>query len=279
MPQYGWPRCPQAVRDQVEQFVRTVQEVLADDLQGAYLHGSLAMGCFNPESSDIDLLFVIRETMTVDTKRRLAELLLSCSAAPRPIEVSFLTRQDLDPWQYPTPFDFHYSEDWRHQVEDQLRSGAWKEWNQKQHRDPDLAAHITITRSRGHCLAGQRIESVFPAVPREHYVASIVDDFEWARDRIVKAPVYFVLNSCRILWYLREGTLCSKEEAGEWGTRSLPERFRAMVKQALDLYRSAWEDERFEAIALSEFADHMGGEISSALRGAAQEESCDPAQR
>jgi streptomycin 3"-adenylyltransferase len=94
------------VKSQVEQFARGVQEILADELEGAYLHGSLAMGCFNPERSDIDLLFVIREAMTVETKRHLAELLLRCSGAPRPIEVSFLGRQDLDPWEYPTPFEF-----------------------------------------------------------------------------------------------------------------------------------------------------------------------------
>jgi predicted nucleotidyltransferase len=268
MSQYGWPHCPQAVKSQVEQFVRGVQEILAEELAGAYLHGSLALGCFNPERSDIDLLFVIREGMTVETKRQLAELLLRYSGAPRPIEVSFLRRQDLDPWQYPTPFDYHYSEEWRHQVEEQLRSGAWRNWNQDQHCDPDLAAHITITRSRGHCLSGRPIESVFPAVPREHYVASIVDDFEWARDRIVKTPVYFILNACRVLWYLLEGAICSKDEAGEWGTRSLPERFRAVVSQALDRYRGVRQDERFEASALSEFADHMSWEIDSARRRA-----------
>lgn len=278
MAQYGWPDCPQAVREQVEQFVRGVREVLADELEGAYLHGSLAMGCFNPERSDIDLLFVTREGMPVETKRRLAKLLRRCSGAPRPIEVSFLRRQDLDPWEYPTPFDFHYSEDWRSQLQEQLLSGAWRGWNQERQRDPDLAAHITITRSRGRCLWGTPIESVFPAVPREHYVASISGDFEWARDRMVEVPVYFVLNACRILWYLREGAISSKDEAGEWGMRCLPEPFPAGVRQALERYRGAGREERFEAGALAEFADYVGREISLALRGADEGGSGDPAQ-
>lgn len=32
-----------------------IQSELQDKLTGIYLHGSLAMGCYNPESSDIDL--------------------------------------------------------------------------------------------------------------------------------------------------------------------------------------------------------------------------------
>src|SRR5947209_4691694 len=107
MPQHGWPDCPRAVRDQVEHFVAAVRQILPEELQGAYLHGSLAMGCFNPERSDIDLLFVTQHRMPAETKRRLAELTLCCSNAPRPIESSFLRRQDMHPWQYPTPFDFH----------------------------------------------------------------------------------------------------------------------------------------------------------------------------
>src|SRR5437763_7926548 len=118
MPQYRWPDCPEPVRRQVEQFVRAVHEILGKEREGAYLHGSLAMGCFNPARSDLDLLFVTRQGMSVETKRHLAELLLRCSAAPHPIEVSFLRRQDLDPWEHPTPFDFHYGEDWRHQVQE-----------------------------------------------------------------------------------------------------------------------------------------------------------------
>jgi predicted nucleotidyltransferase len=268
MAQYRWPDCPEAVKEQVEQFIRGVLETLAEGLDGAYLHGSLAMGGFNPERSDIDLLFVIREEMPVETKHCLAELLLRSSGAPRPLEVSFLRREDLDPWQYPTPFAFHYGEDGRHPVQEQLRSGAWKGWNQAPHRDPDLAAHIAITRSRGHCLWGEPIESVFHAVPREHYVASIVADFEWARERMVEAPTYFVLNSCRVLWYLREGAIGSKDEAGEWGIGCLPEPFPAVVRQALEWYRGVPGDEQFEAAALLGFAEHMGREISLLCRGA-----------
>jgi streptomycin 3"-adenylyltransferase len=149
MSHYGWHNCPKDVHRQVKGFVDAVRDALGDNLAGVYLHGSLAMGCFNAERSDIDLLVVTQRGMMIEEKRRVAELLLRHSAAPRPIEISFLSEQDLHPWQYPTPFDFHYGEDWREHYEKDLATDQWRKWNQDQHRDSDLAAHITVALNRG----------------------------------------------------------------------------------------------------------------------------------
>jgi predicted nucleotidyltransferase len=266
MAQNGWTDCPDVIRDQVMTFVRAVQEILAGNLAGIYLHGSLAMGCFNPERSDLDLLVVTREGMTVEVKRRVAELLLQHSDAPRPIEISFLRQADLVPWEYPTPFDFHYGEDWRQQTQEQLESGAWQTWNDRRQTDPDLAAHITIIRARGLCLAGPPIERVFPPVPREQYVASIVNDIQDAPEHVGGAPVYYVLNLCRVYAYLREGRICSKEEGGAWGARVLPDELRAVVRQALAAYRGTASEEPFDASLLDAFTGYLVQEIQT-LRG------------
>jgi predicted nucleotidyltransferase len=267
MPEYGWPDCPAVIRAQVEAFVHAIQEMLGDNLVGIYLHGSLAMGCFNPARSDLDLLVVTRQGMPVEIKRRVAELLLQHSGAPRPIEITFLREADLDRWQYPTPFDLHYSEDWRHQTEEQLESGAWRTWNDGQRQDPDLAAHVTITRARGIVLAGAPIERVFPPVPCEQYVASIVGDIQDAGEQIAGAPVYYVLNLCRVYAYLREGQICSKAEGGAWAISVLPEQFRAVVAEALAAYRERAGDEGFCSAALDEFAAYMVGQIRASRGG------------
>jgi hypothetical protein len=36
-------------------LLATLQDILKENLVGMYLHGSLAMDCFNPARSDIDL--------------------------------------------------------------------------------------------------------------------------------------------------------------------------------------------------------------------------------
>ena len=52
---------------------KKISEIIKDDLIGIYIHGSLAMGGFNPNTSDIDILVVVDKAMTVEPKRKLAE--------------------------------------------------------------------------------------------------------------------------------------------------------------------------------------------------------------
>ena len=54
-------------------FVEQSRAILGENLVGVYLHGSLAMGCFNPRSSDVDLLVVVREDIPPKVKRRYME--------------------------------------------------------------------------------------------------------------------------------------------------------------------------------------------------------------
>jgi predicted nucleotidyltransferase len=263
MTQYGWADAPLDVRNQIEQFCRAVQAILPDNVGGIYLHGSLAMGCFNPMRSDIDLLVVTEHGLTVETKRDLAQILLRTSNAPRPIEISFLNRAQLRPWEHPMPFDLHYSEHWRLRFEGDLAGGAWRQWNDTQNRDPDLAAHVTILRDRGLCLQGSPIAAVFPDVPREDYRASIVGDVAGTWEGMSGHPVYALLNPCRVLWYLREERICSKEEAGGWAVDALPPEFRDTLLQALAIYRGESEERPFPEAMLQRFAAYITEQIEA----------------
>ena len=49
---------------------------IKDDLVGVYLHGSLAMECFNPETSDVDMLVVCKSKMTNEEKKIIIQRLL-----------------------------------------------------------------------------------------------------------------------------------------------------------------------------------------------------------
>ena len=154
--QYGWADCPQPIRAQIEGFTQNITQILGDNLTGVYLHGSLAMGCFNPARSDIDLLVITQKTMTPEARRATAYGVLAASGHPNPIEVSFVRLSCLHPWQYPTPFDFHFSEEWREKTTLELSNGDWQSWDSTELlKDADLAAHVTITRARGIVLVGR----------------------------------------------------------------------------------------------------------------------------
>ncbi len=262
---------PQAVRAQLEELQRGLLDVLSENLVGIYLHGSLAMGCFNPRRSDLDLLVVTKHPMSVETKHQIAELLLRVSSQRRPIEISFLSERDLHPWQYPTPFDFHYGEAHRGEFEGALQSGRWRTWNDHRPTDPDLAAHITVTRERGICLCGRPIAEAFPEVPKAHYRDSIAKDFYWAKERLGENPVYSILNACRVYAYLREDRITSKTEAGEWAASALPEKFHEIVTAALELYRGDYEEVEFDPKALDEFSEYIEQQMEALLAPSGEE--------
>jgi len=57
---FGWSDCPDPIRGQVLGLLEALDALLGRNLAAVYLHGSLAMGCFNPQRSDLDLLVLDR---------------------------------------------------------------------------------------------------------------------------------------------------------------------------------------------------------------------------
>ncbi len=51
------------------------KQALNDNLVGIYLHGSLAMGCFNSKTSDIDLVIVVKTLLSFNTKKTNSQIL------------------------------------------------------------------------------------------------------------------------------------------------------------------------------------------------------------
>lgn len=260
--------CPEPTRSQIDRLVGAIRAVVDDDLIGVYLHGSLAMGCFNPRRSDIDLLVVTTEGMSLEQKRRMVGSLLKISGDASPVEISFVRYGDLHPWRHPPPYDLHFSEAWRLRSLHDLESGAWRRWNDQVRRDPDLSAHVTVTRARGECLYGRPIAMVFPAVPAADYQDAILGDLDDALDQIEAAPVYGVLNACRVLCYLRTGRVVSKAEGGMWAVGVLPPEHRTLIRRALDRYRGGAGEDGFDRGGLGRFAGFVRAAISAAQSGA-----------
>lgn len=266
MAQYGWHDCPAAVRAQLDALVRDLVARLDENLIGVYLHGSLALGCFNPARSDLDILVVTHTALPATAQRDLAHMLLGASGQPYPIEISVLNQADLVPWQYPTPFDFHYSEGWREQTSADLASGAWRAWNAKRRTDPDLGGHVMVIGHRGVCLYGAPIATVFPPVPPADYLDSVLSDVLSAEFGIYgrEAPAaYIVLNACRTLAYLRTEEVLSKDEGGVWALAALPGTLHPLIQAALHAYRTG-DDAPLVQFDLAPFAAAIAPELEAA---------------
>lgn len=217
-------------------FTRQSQIILKDHLVGIYLHGSAAMGCFNPQRSDIDLLVVVNAEISGEIKRRYMDMVVQLNTcAPRKgIEVSIIREEVCRPFIYPTPFELHFSNTHLEWYKTDP-SGYIEKMNGT---DKDLAAHVTIIYHRGKCLYGKEIKDVFEKVEREFYFDSIWCDVKDAKEEITEAPTYVILNLCRVLAYKEDGLILSKKEGGEWGLNHVPEQYRSLILQALDEYLS-----------------------------------------
>ena len=239
-------------------FVCLCREVLADALTGVYLHGSLAMGCFNPVTSDVDLIVVSERAMSRAQKLHMMERLIGLNgrAPAKGIEMSVVLRSFCDPFVYPTPFELHFSP--MHLPLYRADPDAYLQ--QMQGVDPDLAAHFTMIRQRGVTLYGAPAPDVFGPVDAAYYADSIWLDVQSAQEDVCEHPIYTVLNLCRVLAFLQERLYLSKQEGGEWGLRRLHAPHDALVAQALRCYRSGQAMRPDEALARS-FARQMLGEI------------------
>jgi predicted nucleotidyltransferase len=252
--QYGWHNCPDDVRLELEQFVRGCRDILGEDLSGVYLHGSLAMGCFNPALSDLDLLVLSERELTQDDVNFFSHMLHALSHQPYPIEMSVLSREKLSAGAHPFPYEYHFSEAWRGKEPDSSPDKT----------DDDLAAHIVIARERGVTLYGEPARDALPQVPTDDYIDALLYDLDDTRRGIVKNPVYAVLNMCRVYWFLSRGAISSKDEAGEWAQSYLPEEHRSVVSKALRTYRGNG-DVRFDRDSLEAFAAYVDEQVRALL--------------
>ncbi|MCR5376736.1 MAG: DUF4111 domain-containing protein [Lachnospiraceae bacterium] len=236
-----------------EHFTAEVRRILGDNLVGVYLHGSAVMGCFNPEKSDVDLLVVVNEEPTDTVKRAFLDMVVSLNETgpAKGIEMSIVERSVCKPFVYPTPFELHFSKmhlDWyRNNPEDYIAK--------MKGTDRDLAAHITVIRARGVCLCGAPIDEVFGEVPKQDYIDSLWYDIADAEDDIAEDTMYLTLNLARVLAFLRDGSVLSKQEGGEWGLKNLPEKYHKLLREALSEYRG--ETPGYDTSIAKDYAHEM----------------------
>ncbi|HEY3182696.1 MAG TPA: aminoglycoside adenylyltransferase domain-containing protein, partial [Gaiellaceae bacterium] len=207
-------------------------------------------GCGNPSRSDLDLLVVTRRALTAKERDAFGDLPAGSYEKPgwpRPLELSALTLEQLRPWRHPAPYDLHLA------TPRIVGPGE----------DPDLAAHVTVTRRAGIALAGPPPAAVFPEVPRADYEDALLRDFDaswWPAD--AKHMRYAVLSLPRIWATLAEpDRLHTKETAAVWALGRLPADLRRPLELALESYRAHGRDLDVDPDEFRRYADHIVAEV------------------
>ena len=238
----------------LDEIVNKSKIIFKENLTGIYLHGSLAMGCFNPNKSDIDLIIVIKNDITDSQKLQFMNHIVKLNkiAPSKGIELSIVKEEYCEKFLYPTPFELHFS-------------NAHLQWfidnptdyiHKMNGTDKDLAAHFTIINNYGIALKGKEINDVFADVPRKDYIDSIWGDIEGAKEDISEEPVYVILNLCRVAAFLQNDLILSKKHGGEWALQNLSAQYHPLISNALQSYMLG-NDMCLDNTDAQKFADYM----------------------
>lgn len=243
------------VQTVLERLRDLFDRVLGSNLDGIYLHGSLAFGCFTWETGDIDLIVTVHEEPAHEQKYRLISGIMDieADAPPKGIEFSMLLKADCRNFSHPMPYVMHYSKAHRAAYRADMNGHI----RRLRGLDPDLAAHITVLRAVGKALMGPPVGEVFAMPGKADYFDSIRYDIAHAADEITSEPVYVALNLCRALAWVQGGDVLSKAQGGAWGMEHLSGRHAKIAENALASYRTGAVFEGFESGELRAFAEYM----------------------
>ncbi len=216
-------------------FQQQIAVILGEYMVGMYVYGSLALGDFDPATSDIDFIVVTDGGISVDTfialDRMHAQFTASDSAWAPMIEAAYIPQQILDP---AISTDRLYP-----QLEHDDSQLKWLP------RETGWAFQAETLREYGLAVSGADPKMLMNPVKRRdlHQAAYVIAAgwleqsksdpswITWVTER--SAQSFVVLTLCRFLFLLDQKRLASKPAAGRWGQTSLPEQYRGLIERSL----------------------------------------------
>ena len=209
-----------------------VSQALGDNLLGFYLRGSLALGDFDPETSDVDILVVTHHPVSDAEFEALTQLHARIPAGhgadAHHYEISYIDRASLKRFapgerRHPTT-----GTDWPF---------GWAE-----HRDNWVLERWTV-REHGVALLGPDPKTLIDPISPEELLraararlpgwarwAAHPDNPEWLPRRSHQA--YVVETMCRALHTLALGEVSTKPQAVAWALETLAEPWRSLVRRS-----------------------------------------------
>lgn len=251
------------INDLLNRLTDDIRRSLNHSLVGLYLYGSLVTGDFDRESSDVDLLAVVRSSVGGDDFDRLDRMherfVEDHPAWEDRIEVAYVSAPALREFKTETsqiavvsPGEpFHFKE-------------AGKDWliNWYMVRELDVA------------LFGPSSRSLIPEISKAEFVEAVRDQSEdWAewvyRMRRRGEQSYAVLTMCRALYACTHGEQASKKRAALWAQAYLPQ-WAPLIQRAW-----IWRGERQDEVADDEatfpevvrFVHEVIGRVARAREG------------
>ncbi len=240
-------------------LLASVQPILRERLIGMYLYGSLSLGDFDPESSDVDFLIVTTEEIAGETLTALRDTHSSLAASGLPyadhLEGSYISRSAVRRYDPQNAMHPTIGVDWAFQV--------------GQH-DNNWIMEYHIVREHGVVVWGPSPKTLIDPVSPDELRMAVCDrlldtwlarlaELDWLRPRHYQA--FAVLTLCRALYTLSHGDVVSKPKAAAWALQALDPRWQPSIERALIWRRQHEPDDLTETLDFLHFAVRYGLEL------------------
>ena len=259
----GFRDLPNEILNQINKVVNIWKKHLGDELIGVYLHGSIALDAFNPDSGDIDILVVVKDSIDIPVKLEIARDIIGLDRKPCPLEMSAVKLSDARNWKTPGNCVFHYSEFWTEKyVERFSNPDADVYVVDHEFPDADVTSYIKLLKQCGIVLYGREIQKVFADISDEDFWVAIsadIDDYDF-HDYDARYFSSNVLILGRILSFKKERRILSKYDGGIWMIDHVPEDLKYLPKLAMKIWFEG-EKHLLPEEDLSRLRDYLVNEI------------------
>jgi hypothetical protein len=210
--------------------------ILGDHFVGMYLDGSLAIGDFDPDKSDLDFVVVTTFEISPDSfgalKTMHDRIAAGTSKWASELEGSYISQRALRHDQWPAAHPYIDRGSALAMVRQE--SGYWP-------------IHRHILREHGVVLAGPLPRTLIDPVQPEELREAVRGILrEWWQPMLVDGPLlqnsfyrcYAVLTMSRMLYTISYGAIVTKPTAARWAQQTLDRRWTPLIQHAL-----AWSRE------------------------------------
>lgn len=247
-------------------LLQSVQAILGSQFVGMYLYGSLAIGGFDPRTSDIDFLVVTHGALSLEATAALnemhASLLADGSHWAQELEGSYIPLCDIrrhNPQHAPHP---HLERGCSALVADQS--------------DDDWVIHRHVLCEQGVVLAGPPARELIDPVAPEELRSALLSLMRCWWTPMITDPArlhdlgyrcYAVQTMCRMLYTLQFNAVVPKQAAAQWAKEQLDSRWSPLIDWSFLWPRKEQEgmlDATCDLIrCLSEYCTKSGEHVSS----------------
>lgn len=204
-----------------------IRKVLGDKLVGLYLGGSLVLGDFSEQISDIDLIAALSSDVTDTELNELREMHADFVGEHNEwqdrIEVCYISTDALKTVKSSAGQIVNISPG-----EPIHRLELKKEW----------IMNWYLTREYSIPVFGPPPKTIIEPISKEEYIRSVKDHMKLWDTRVKNMhgryaqAAYVVLTMCRALYAYKNGDQVSKIQAAQWAERQLPE-WSDLIERAL----------------------------------------------